>query len=866
MKKKTWLIALTAALATTLCLGFAGCQQGDPNDDGGGGKTDEFLNVYDGSGDFEISKWQAQSTSVYTEVTQGEDGSTFLRWVKAASQDTMTGVYAEVSGMVSSFGYLNITVSGTEGKTLMLRLGDSTSSSLLLGADKVVEVGGEAVTYSYEINTANNWMLDTVKEVYLIAEPGQNGASNVGTMTVHKTWFSETLPEGSIVTQSSPWKSGGNYNITQIGNTTSISYSGIVPNSWGNVYIDYTDHDPATQNTITFTLKNTGDTAVYLSIKTVEAANADDNSQLTWDNVILQAGESRDMNIAVSRQIRRILMFIASADNVPSGSDSGSFTVTQPTFSYTDPALQCVWQGTSFYTLEKGEGKGTFRYTALPNGEWNQNINTSVAHDPETQNTVRLTLTNRGEQAAYYFVKAQASDGSTEVAGDSFRLEPQEGKEVVLTLDSQVAILVIWVNADRFDGEAGETSAGAVEITNPVFSFEEPSEPPVDDPWNGSSVYQREMGKDGVLTVTFDGVQSNSWNNISRDLSVDPNHNTMTLTFTNTGDSLIYISVKTTDGAGGEGNQLSWNDVELSVGGTETAEISVNEQTASVVLFICSTNIIPENSYSGSFTVSDPVFSHKKTNPWTLGSSEYKSILGEDDVVTVTYAGVTNNSWRFLGRNIEGIAGTMSITFANTGDSVVYITLKAIGAGGYEAYSELELVVGGTETVSTLLTQAITGIELYICSTDKVPEGTYDGSFTMTEPTFNPWSGTDLYRTEVDGEGLLTVSYEGVTNGSWSNIGRAVSCDASCNTMAMTFVNTGDSVVYIQIKTVNAEGEGVTYTDIEIGVGETLPVTVSLPAAIARIELYICSTDTISEGTYNGSFTMTAPEFTVSES
>ena len=113
---------------------------------------------------------------------------------------------------------------------------------------------------------------------------------------------------------------------------------------------------------------------------------------------------------------------------------------------------------------------------------------------------------------------------------------------------------------------------------------------------------------------------------------------------------------------------------------------------------------------------------------------------------------------------------------------------------------------------------------------------------------------------------MLTVSYEGVTNGSWSNIGRAVSCDASCNTMAMTFVNTGDSVVYIQIKTVNAEGEGVTYTDIEIGVGETLPVTVSLPAAIARIELYICSTDTVSEGTYNGSFTMTAPEFAVSES
>ena len=779
MKKKTWLIALTVVLAAALCFGFAGCRPANPDDKDGDKEAGEFLNVYDGSGDFEISKWQPQSTSVYTEVVQGEDGSTFLRWIKAASQDTMTGVYAEVSGMVSAFRYLNITVSGMEGKTLMLRLGDSTSSSLLLGADKVVEIGGEAVTYSYEINAANNWMLDTVKEVYLIAEPGQNGASNVGTMTVYKTWFSETLPDGALVAQSSPWKSGGNYNITQIGNATSISYSGIVPNSWGNIYIDYTDHDPATQNTITFTLKNTGDTAVYLSIKTVEAANADDNSQLTWDNIVLQAGESRDMNIAVSRQIRRILMFIASADNVPSGSGSGSFTVTQPTFSYTDPALQCVWQGTSFFTLEKGEGKGTFRYTALPNGEWNQNINTSVAHDPDTQNTVRLTLTNRGEQTAYYFVKAQAPDGSTQVAGDSFSLEPQASKEVVLTLGSQVAMLVIWVNADRYNGEAGETSAGAVEITNPLFSFEEPSDPPVEDPWNGSSVYQREMGEDGVLAVTFNGVQSNSWNNLYRNVSVDPGQNTMTLTFSNTGESLIYLSVKTTDGTGGEGSQLSWTDVELPVGGTETAEISVSGQTGSIVLFICSTDIIPENSYSGSFTVSAPAFSHKETNPWTLGSSEYVSSLGEDGVVTVTYAGVTNNSWRFLGRGIEGVAGTMSVTFSNTGDSVIYVTLKAIGIDGYEAYSEFELAVGETETVKTELTQAITGIELYVCSTDKVPEGTYAGSFTMTEPIFNPWGGTDVYRTSMDRDGLPNISCQDVTKGSWSNIGRAVACDAA---------------------------------------------------------------------------------------
>ena len=71
---------------------------------------------------------------------------------------------------------------------------------------------------------------------------------------------------------------------------------------------------------------------------------------------------------------------------------------------------------------------------------------------------------------------------------------------------------------------------------------------------------------------------------------------------------------------------------------------------------------------------------------------------------------------------------------------------------------------------------------------------------------------------------------------------------------------------HLQIKTVNASGEGVTYTDIEVAVGQTLPVTVTLPSAITRIELYICSTTTVPAGSYTGSFTVTAPQFTVSES
>lgn len=748
MKKKTWIIALAMAMAALLCLGFAGCQpeeQSRPDD----GEESEYVNVYEGSGDFSIAKWQAQSTSVYTEITEGEDGSTFLRWIKASSQDTMSGVYAQVSGLTSDFGYLNITVSGIAGKTLMLRLGDSTSSSLLLGADKVVEIGENAVTYSYEINAANTWMLSTVKEVYLIAEPGQNGASNVGTMIVHRTWFSQTQPQDSQLAQTSPWQSGGNYSITQIGSTTSISYSGISPNSWGNVFIDYSDHEPETQNTLTFTLTNTGETTVYLSIKTVEAANGDDNSQLTWDNVVLSAGESRDMNIALSREIRRIVMFIASADNVPGGNGAGSFTITQPEFSYTDPAMQCVWQATSLYTLEKGEGRGMFTYTALPNGEWNQNINASVSHDAAAQNTVTLTLTNKGETTAYYFVKAQAPDGSSQVAGDSFSLEAGQSRTVVLAIESQVATMVVWVNADRYDGEAGATSAGAVELTNPVFSYTEPSEQPAADPWAGSSVYEHVMNTDGVVSVSYEGVTYNSWSNLYCNVSVGASQNTMTLEFANTGESTVYLVVKTADGAAGEGNQLSWTDLELGVGEKKEVSVSVSEQTASVVLFICSTSTVPEGMYSGSFTVSGPEFSYTEpseqpaANPWTLGSSDYVSSLGEDNVVTVTYAGVEYNSWRYLGRNIEGTVGTMSITFSNTGDSVVYVTLKAVGEGGYEAYSVFELAVGETETVKTALTQAITGIELYICSTNTIPEGTYSGNFTMTEPEFSNVSDTE---------------------------------------------------------------------------------------------------------------------------
>ena len=158
MSKKLLLSATALFVACAIFGGLAACGGGNTGSDSGSGTSseeNENVNIYGGEGDFVFSKWQAQSDSVYTEITKNEDGSTFLRWVKSASQDNMCGIFSEVGNLPDSFRYVNVTVSGIEGKTMMLRLGDSTVSSLVLGADKIVEVSEDTQTFSYEISADN---------------------------------------------------------------------------------------------------------------------------------------------------------------------------------------------------------------------------------------------------------------------------------------------------------------------------------------------------------------------------------------------------------------------------------------------------------------------------------------------------------------------------------------------------------------------------------------------------------------------------------------------------------------------------------------------------------------------------------------
>lgn len=739
MSKK---ILLSAASLFAVCVifgGLAACGDGDKGSDSESGTSSEVsenVNIYGGEGDFVFSKWQAQSDSVYTEITEKEDGSTFLRWVKSASQDNMCGIFSEVRDLTDAFRYVNITVSGIEGKTLMLRLGDSTVSSLVVGTDKIVEISEDTKTFSYEISADNAWMLNSVKEVYLIAEPGQNAASNVGTMTVHKSWFSETLPEGATVAKASPWTNGGNYKITQIGDVTRVSYSAIQASSWQNISMEIPEHSVATQNTLNFTLSNTGAETVYISVKTLEKTNPDESSSLTWDNVMLESGQSETLKISLSKNIRKICMFVASADNIPSGVYSGEFEISEVTFSYTDPASLCAWQASGAFTVEKGEGKGTFSYTALSNGDWNQNIGAKVNHDPETENTITLTVMNKGDSAAHYYIKAQAADNS-EVAGSVFDLEAGASKIVNLSVNGKVASIVVWINADQYTGESGTTTTGSVELTNPVLSY---TEPRPESPWKGSSEYMLSVNDKGDTEVVFDGVTFNSWRNIAREVSHDiAVQNTLSMTFVNTGDNVVYLTIKTVDS---NNNQISWTDVELAKGETKNATVALEKQIAKIELYICSTGVIPEGTYSGSLTIGEPVFGYTEPeieNPWT-GSSEYKTSIDKAGVVTVSYEGVKNGSWSNIGRSVThnfSDANILKISFANTGDSKIYIQIKTVDVeNNGVTWTDIEVEAGETKNVFITLGKQIARIELYICSTSTVPEGIYAGSFTMTEPEF----------------------------------------------------------------------------------------------------------------------------------
>ncbi len=866
MNKKFLMVVLSVALALTACFGISACKIDEPPDEPDDPK--DSVNVYGGEGDFEFAKWQADSSTVYTEITENDDGSTFLRYIKSGSADSYSAIYSKVSGLTDKFGYLNVTVSGSEGKTLLMRIGDSTYSSLLLGTDKIVCVSGEAQTFSWEINASNKWMLGRVEEISLIAEPGQNGSTNVGTMTVYKSWLSETLPKGAFVAKASEWVNGGNYKIAQVGDVTQVGYVGISPNTWQNIYLPVHKHDASTQNTANMTLTNTGSSTLYLSVKTVAADNPDESSSLTWDNVVLEAGGSKTLQINLAKNIRSIVMFVCSADNVPAGIYTGSFTISEVTYTYTDPADVCVWQATSMFTLEKGAGKGTFTYTALKNGDWNQNVITTVQHDFSAHNAVSVTVTNCGTAAAHYFVKAEGN--GTQINGDAFALEAGESKNVVLQLAGQVTAMVVWVNADAYEGSEADTTAGVFELTNPVFSHEDFF---VAADWTASSGLTVQKG-DGFNTVSYTNLANGAWDqNVITVLDHDvTTHNAIRLTITNTGATSAHYFVKSEGGS----EQIAGDAFDLAAGESKTVVLNVPSKVEKIVIWV-NADSQPAGvtgPSDGSFTVTDPVFSHEDffvAADWSASSGF--TVQKGDGLNTVSYTNLADGAWDqniITALNHDAtVHNAIRLTITNTGATAAHYFVKAEGGSEQIAGEAFDLAAGENKEVVLNVPSKVEKIVIWV-NADAQPAGVTgpsDGSFTVTDPAYdyvraNPWSGSSVYRMTVAEDDSVSVIFEGVQSNTWQNIFRTVSCDYNLfNTMNMTFTNTGAGTLYLYIAN-KLNDFDKTGTSVVLEAGETKTVSIDLPCSIDKTVLFICSDSTIPEGTYSGSFTFTQPEFT----
>lgn len=76
------------------------------------------------------------------------------------------------------------------------------------------------------------------------------------------------------------------------------------------------------------------------------------------------------------------------------------------------------------------------------------------------------------------------------------------------------------------------------------------------------------------------------------------------------------------------------------------------------------------------------------------------------------------------------------IDFNNTGLEAVHIQVVLRDASGEFSWTPFWLDVDGTYHYSKIVTRQISKIVLFITSINTVPDGTYSGSFVMTNPIF----------------------------------------------------------------------------------------------------------------------------------
>lgn len=846
--KRAVVFILSLILAATVIGLFTACKK---QDEPSGQTPGENVNVYGGEGDFVFAKWQAELTDVYDEVTVGQDGSTSVHYNKTAVLDKYTGLYSEISGATADFNYLNITVKGKTGQTLLMRMGDSTLTAVVLGQDKVLAISEEETTYSYKISAP--WMLSSVKEVYLIIDPGQGGPSNAGTFTVSKTWLSASQPEGSLLAQDSPWKNGGAYRFTQVGNVTRVAYEGVPQNSWQNMFIDFEAHDWTKENVMTFTLKNTGESSIYFSIKTLAANDPNDSGSLTWNDVDLPAGEEQTVSLQFTQNIRKLVMFVDSGLTPTSGRHSGSFEISEIVFSYIDPSLICSWTVMNKFTIEEKESEVDISYTDLVNADWSQFVAATVYHDFEKYNHVRVTLKNTGNESVEYFVKAQLFD-ATEVKSTLVTLGAGEETTVSLQLDRKIDQVLVWLNVY---GDPQQTTSGSYTLSNPSFYYEEPM------------VFSIADGENGSKNVTFSNLPFNSWTqNVYIALTHDAAAaNAMRFTLTNTGNTTLYLWAKTELAEGGDGNSQV-----VTLAAYESKEISIDtdKQINALAIFVSVSGTgAPEDGskFSGSFTVSAPEFFSKEVSPWTA-TSAFK-LIAKNGITTVSYTDLAKNSWNqniFLAKPEYAQENTLKLAFAKVSGERMCITIK-LECGNGEQYGKVTLDENNPtgECVLTLTSGKINNIVLFV----NVEDATQDistGSFTVSTPAFElkqpAWQGTPGF-TLSDGEGITTVSYTDLAANAWNeNIILQQPVYTSENTLKLSFAKVSGSWMCITVKLECESGEqyGKVMLDENNQTGECVLFLTS--GKIKNIILF-ANVEDAQEATYTGSFTVSDPVFEI---
>ncbi|MFD0717075.1 hypothetical protein [Paenibacillus sp. GCM10027626] len=424
-------------------------------------------NVYQEGDEFAFTHWHGDD-SVYTEINQTEDNQTFVRYTKMGSMDKMSGIAADVTGKLSQFQYVSFTIKADEsmaGKTLVARLGDSTLSALLLGNDKTILLEPGTHTYTYAVSSANKWMLDSLDKVHLIAEPGLRSATNFGTFTITRSWFSVEAPDDTSLVEGATWIVwAGNYKIQQVKDVTRVSYSGIKPSSWASIATPV-EHDPATQNAVRITLKNTGDSTSYIRLNPVYNSNGENANLVERASEILEPGEEVTVTITeLTEQITYFSLLICSSWDVPEGTYSGTVEISNLEFIQLEPS---DWQGSSIYEVIQANGIATVTYRNVEANTWQNIFTENVDHQYPEQNAMKMVVQNMGETASYVRVVPMSGEQNL-MEPDSRIVESGETKEILVgPLPEKVDKVVLYIDSGA-DVPAGNHS-GILQIQQPVF-------------------------------------------------------------------------------------------------------------------------------------------------------------------------------------------------------------------------------------------------------------------------------------------------------------------------------------------------------------------------------------------------------------